>query len=441
MMQLMAVYRPRLVIIDAGNSFGLLSEYFKTQGLSVNRVEIAFNNSISLNPFADSKKMLQQIEHKQKQVKIFDAHNSNVFNDGSLQKALADIEEALTDELTDLNNNDLSSHQNINNPNDVMPQGEEENRDYMGEMALAAQLMITGGEPKEADNLTREDRYWILTALVEAAKAADAQGRNQMIAGDLIAAFLRLAGNLEKENKLSDHDIIKRLKKMAANIQLFCQDNLSARYFNTEGQPWPEADVTILEMGIFKDEGYDAQRALAFLGAMNKTLSFAEQHQYDERFTVFFADECHIVTNNPLTAASVTKCSKMSRKVGLWLWFASQNVKDFPNESRKMLSMMEFWLCLGMSEAEMAEIERFKPLSEEEKHLFRSVRKEAKKYVEGVLLCSRFKGLFRNIPPRLALALAMTEKHEKAERKKLMGQFNCTEIEAAMKVAETMMQH
>lgn len=224
-------------------------------------------------------------------------------------------------------------------------------------------------------------------------------------------------------------------------MNLFCQDNLSARYFNTEGKPWPEADVTVLEMGLFKDEGYEAQRALAFMGIMNKTISLAEKHQYEDRFTIFFADECHTVTSNPLTAVSVTKGAKMSRKIGLWLWFATQNVKDFPNDACKMLSMMEFWLCLGMSAAELAEVERFKTITEEERLLFHSVRKEAKKYVEDVILCNKFKGLFRNVPPLSSLALAMTEKHEKAERKQIMQATHCTEVEAAIKIAERMKVH
>jgi len=64
------------------------------------------------------------------------------------------------------------------------------------------------------------------------------------------------------------------------------------------------------------------------------------------------------------------------------------------------------------------------------------VRKASKKYVEGVLLCPRVNALFRNVPPRLSLALAMTEKHEKAERKKLMDEYGISELEAARKVAE-----
>ena len=308
-------------------------------------------------------------------------------------------------------------------------------------MLLAAQLMITGGEQKEEDAITRQDRYWILNAIILAAKQAKANDKDQMITNDIINAFNQMANELETNGKNSDQGTVVRLKKMASNMGLFCQDNLSSQYFNTEGSPWPAADITLLEMGIFKDEGYEAQRALAFMGAMNKTVQLAELHQYEERFTVLFADECHILTNNPLTALSVTKCAKMSRKIGLWLWFATQNVKSFPNDARKMLSMIEFWVCLGMSEAELAEVERFKPISEEERLLFRSVRKEAKKFVEGVILCHRFKCLFRNIPPTLALALAMTEKTEKAERRRLMERYQCTEVEAAIKIAQEMMQN
>ncbi len=328
MLQLMAVYKPRLVLVDAGNSFGLLCDYFQQQGLSVHRVEISFNakGHHSLNPFADSHKMLEQLKMKEK---LFISHQDLLTHaEETLEEAL----ETLSQEAT------LQDQQN------------EENRDYLGEMVLAAQLMITGGEQKEANAMTRQDRYWILIAMIQAAKSAKAQGKSQMVASHLIDAFHQLATDLEKQNKKSDSHIIKRLKNMAANLALFCQDTLSAQYFNTPGEPWPEADVTLLEMGLFKYEGYEAQRALAFMGAMNKTLALAEQQQYQERFTVLCVDECHGVTSNPLTALSVTKCAKMSRKVGLWLWFATQNVKDFPDESRKMLSMMEFCAYSGEDE-------------------------------------------------------------------------------------------
>ena len=44
--------------------------------------------------------------------------------------------------------------------------------------------------------------------------------------------------------------------------------------------------------------------------------------------------------------------------------------------------------------------------------------------------------LFRNVPPSLSLALAMTEKHEKAQRRKVMDELGCSEVEAAYEVAQ-----
>ena len=65
-----------------------------------------------------------------------------------------------------------------------------------------------------------------------------------------------------------------------------------------------------------------------------------------------------------------------------------------------------------------------------------STRKEPGKYTEGVVLADSLTALFRNVPPPLSLALAMTEKHEQAERAHLMQQLNCSELEAAYHIAD-----
>ena len=68
--------------------------------------------------------------------------------------------------------------------------------------------------------------------------------------------------------------------------------------------------------------------------------------------------------------------------------------------------------------------------------MMESARKEAPKYTEGVLITASDQFLFRNVPPALPIALAMTEGHEKAHRRRLMDEHGCTELEAAMLVAE-----
>ncbi|MEQ8496868.1 MAG: conjugative transfer ATPase, partial [Gammaproteobacteria bacterium] len=81
-------------------------------------------------------------------------------------------------------------------------------------------------------------------------------------------------------------------------------------------------------------------------------------------------------------------------------------------------------------------IARFKDLNEEQRSLLLSARKEPGKYVEGVVLADNLEALFRSVPPPLSLALAMTEKHEKAERAEIMRERGCTELEAVHVVAE-----
>lgn len=146
-------------------------------------------------------------------------------------------------------------------------------------------------------------------------------------------------------------------------------------------------------------------------------------------------DESHIITANPLLAKFLVKGSKMWRKLGIWLWLATQNMDDFPNEAAKLLSMVEWWELLNVSASEIDEINRFRKLSEAQKMMLLSAKKSDCKYTEGVVLATNMEALFRVVPPSLFLALGMTEKHEKAERKQLMMQHGYTELDAALEVA------
>ena len=83
-------------------------------------------------------------------------------------------------------------------------------------------------------------------------------------------------------------------------------------------------------------------------------------------------DEGHIITTNPLLARYVVKITKMRRKLGAWFWIATQSLEDFPDASRKMLNMMEWWLCLVMPKEEVEQIARFKDLRQEQRSLLLS---------------------------------------------------------------------
>ena len=55
----MAIYRPRLFIVEAGNSFGLFGDFARRLGLTVHRVKLAPGAGVSLAPFADARRLVE----------------------------------------------------------------------------------------------------------------------------------------------------------------------------------------------------------------------------------------------------------------------------------------------------------------------------------------------------------------------------------------------
>ncbi|MDF1645284.1 MAG: conjugative transfer ATPase, partial [Pseudomonadales bacterium] len=385
--QMMARHRPRIFIIEAGASFSLLGQHFAHHGLSVNQITLNPNVDVSLPPFADALRLLDR---------------RHAFNP-------LDVDESTMEETLD--------------EDDEMDE-EGGGRDILGEMEIAARIMITGGDEREDARLTRADRLLIRNAIFLAAKTVKETSRPQVITQDVVNAFQTIATNRE----LPEHRRNRALE-MGDGMALFCS-GLAGHFFNRPGQSWPEADVTILEMGMLAREGYEDQLTVAYLSMMSHINDLVERHQHDDRPTLVVTDEGHIITTNPLLARYVVKITKMWRKLGAWFWIATQNLEDFPDASRKMLNMMEWWLCLVMPKEEVEQIARFKDLNDEQRNLLLSARKEPGKYVEGVVLADKVEALFRNVPPALSLALAMTEKHEKAERAAIMREKNCSELEA-----------
>ncbi|MBB3104440.1 hypothetical protein FHR87_002856 [Azomonas macrocytogenes] len=101
-----------------------------------------------------------------------------------------------------------------------------------------------------------------------------------------------------------------------------------------------------------------------------------------------------------------------------------------------MLNMIEWWICLSMPPDEVAKIAKFRELNDSQRTLMLSARKEKHKFAEGIILSKSMEILFRTVPPSLYLALAMTEPEEKNERYRLMNEFNCDELGAAIIMAE-----
>ena len=126
--QMAAMYRPRIFIIEAGGSFSLLGQQFRAHGLVVNQVTLNPNTNVSLPPFADALRVLQKERR-------CDLH---------------------VDPDTLAEDDDLDE--------------EGTGRDILGEMEIAARIMITGGDEREDARMTRADRLLIRNAIFLAAK-------------------------------------------------------------------------------------------------------------------------------------------------------------------------------------------------------------------------------------------------------------------------------
>ncbi|WP_027951062.1 conjugative transfer ATPase [Haliea salexigens] len=375
----MAMHRPRLFIIEAGNSFGLLGQWFASLGLSVNQVSLKPGSGVALSPFADAHRLLQ----------------------GGV----------LFDPLTAVEAGD----------------DEEEPRDIMGELEIVALLMITGGEEREAREIRRADRSMIRRAILAAAERAQAADR-PTLTEDVREAFFVLA-----ESARTDAEAGK-LRNMGQAIDMYCHA-FNGEVFNTVGDPWPEADVTIIDLATFAREGYEANLAISVISCLNRINHIAERDQFTDREIVVTIDEAHIITTNPLLAPFLVKIVKMWRKLGAWLWSATQNMADYPDAARRMLNTVEWWLCLVMPKEEVEALEQYRQLHAGQRSMLLSASKAPGQYTEGVLMSEQHEYLVRNVPPSLMLALAQTEKHEKAQRNALMREHGCSELEAAMRVA------
>lgn len=387
--QITAIYRPRMFIVEAGNSFGLFGDFAARLGLTVHRVKLSPGAGVSLAPFADAWRLVDTPS----QVQTLDA-----------------------DKLDD----DTAEGESTES---------DEQRDVLGELEITARLMITGGEDKEEARMTRADRSLIRQCILEAAQRCVSEKRTVLTRDVRDALRERGRDSTLPETRRT------RLLEMADAMDMFCQ-GIDGEMFDRPGTPWPEADITIVDLATFAREGYNAQLSIAYISLINTVNNIAERDQFLGRPIINVTDEGHIITKNPLLAPYVVKITKMWRKLGAWYWLATQNLDDLPKAAEPMLNMIEWWICLSMPPDEVEKIARFRELNPSQKALMLSARKEAGKFTEGVILSKSMELLFRAVPPSLYLALAMTEPEEKAERYQLMQQYGISELDAAFKVAE-----
>lgn len=395
-----AIYNARIFLVEAGNSFGMLREYMKECGVSTHKVRMKSGENTTIPPFANA---LKALEREVREQELYGRSTTIVEKD---------IFEAVEDEIAE-------------DDDDT-----EFEKDYLGEMEIITRIMVSGGIKEESKKIKLGDQQLIREAILDAARACKNSGRKQVITEDVANEILKIS-----DDEKVPSEIRTRFFEYAAAMRKFTQ-GLAGQIFNREGDLWPECDFTHIDLAEFVKDNSEAELAVSYMSILNNVNDIAERDQQSGRPIIFLTDEAHLITKNPLLAPGVVKIVKMWRKLGAWLWLATQNMADFPNESHVMLSLFEWWLCLALEPAEVEEVARFKKLTDEQKFLLSSAKKQHKCYTEGVVLSGRYSEVFRIVPPSLALALAMSESDEKTQRKMLMDEFNITEVEAAKMVAK-----
>jgi conjugative transfer ATPase len=390
----MAIYMPRTFIIEKGDSFGLLGQYFESVGLSVNRVKFTPSTNISLPPYAKAFEALEQAEKNQE----------------AMDRALlVSADDAFDDE-------------------GLVEDQDDEMRDYLGEMELITRMMITGADITKEKAFSQPDKLVVRQAILEATRRQRDAGKTYVIPSNVVDAIRDIAGDQAVQKRKEE------ISAMADSLQ-YWTEGLHGKFFNRPGTAWPECDLTILDMGILTSDQYQDMLAVTMVSLINTITGIGEKYQFEGRQTKVWTDEGHAITTNPTLAKPFVFGAKTWRKLNIWLNQATQNLEDYPDESKKMLSLAEWWYCLNMDIKEIQDLTRFKRLTEEEKELIESARKEKGKYTEGVVLSDNVNSLFRVVMPALPLALAGTDDDEKALRRRIMNEQNCTEIEAAHVVA------
>jgi len=389
--KMIAFHRPRVYIIDVGNSFGLWGDHAAKFGLKVHKLTLNMKGDVSLPPFA------------------------NVIDLVGKEDALSiSVEKGGASML-------ISNNANAD---------DEEERDILGEAEMISVLMITGGEKKEMEKLSRANRMAIRRAIIRAGESVVERGDDLVRPVDIAIAL----GELGKSGDYREYQ--RELREMADAMHLFC-NGLNGKLFNRAGgELWPEADITIVDLNQAASEKNKDTLAIAYTSLMQHISAEVERDEMQERQTIVLTEEGHTITKNPLLMPYVVSITKKWRKLGAWYWIGTQSVDDFPDSAETLLNMIEWWYCLNMTSDEITKISRFKKTTEEERAMMASCRKEPGKYTEGVVMSANIKTLFRNVPPSLMLALAQTESEEKAERQKIMDSDACTELEAVYKIAE-----
>lgn len=397
---LIAMHRPRIFIIDLGNSFGPLQEHAKAMGLSTHMMRLNMSTNVSMPPFADA------LELVGKQVNV--------------EKVRPSREE---EDLEHFSGREVEFEE----------EAESLDRDVLGELEIIARLMIMGGGGAQVESATL--KISIQRAIKIAAESAAKGELDTAIprpsdVADALSEISRLPENASREDEIEE---------LANAMRLFCS-GLNGHLFNRDGVAWPEVDLTVIDMAEAGQSGRTETLIVAVVSLVMHIHRLAERDQYKGRPILFLVDEAHMVTSEELLMTLMIRITKMWRKLGARLWLATQEIDDIPAPVKRMIGMMEYWIAMSMPPQQIELTRSFRPITNEQASMMSQCRMNKGKFSEGCVLVQDRVMQFRSVPPSSTLALSQTAPDEKAARFQIMEEQGISEYEAILAVAENIRQ-
>jgi len=389
-----AVHDPRFIVIDVMGSFKLHEAYFKELGYQTKYVEISTNSDVTLPVFQ-----------------------------GAVEAYL------------DLENEDLEA-EFIEDDDSIDDKGSgpvNDNKNNLERMVLTAKLMVTKGDAEEDVRFKSEDRTMLKVAILEAAKRVHKAGGKIVRPQDVVQVLntIESEGTLGEGMRNYHQGRRERAGDMSEAIEDYTHGDKGRMFNSDKFVDWPEADFLVLDLELLQEEGFEDILYLTYVGLMNTVVTQAKKNRSSNRDIICINDEAHIINEVRTLARIKRKLFKMGRKLGLWLWDATQNIGDYPDEAIDMLNAMEWLIVLKLPKSEIESIGGLKNISSEEKQEIEKLATVKGQYVEGMVLSNTVRTVFRSVPPAWYLALGQTETDEYRRRSELMKEHKVTEIEAA----------
>lgn len=412
-----AQYNARIVIVEKGNSFKLMTDYLQSLGKTLHRVKLTSGSGAVIPPYANAYKALEREEKL-----------------GETVEAIDDTFDGMLDEIKHLQEASIPSE-----ADQGIEEDDVDEKDYLGEMELITRIFVTGGNADRNKELTLADQNFIRRAIINSARKCRSEGKAHPLISDVAEAMKQLM----KDDKQMREKHLEKAYEFGEAIDYFTT-GLAGEIFNKEGTLWPEADITHIDLGDVTRDGKEAELAVAYASILNQINDIAERDQMSGRPIIVLTDEGHNIVSktskaSPILVPAVVKIVKMWRKLNAWFWIATQNIGDFSDEAGAILKLCEWWEVLAVEAGEDEEIARFKRLTDEQKAVLSSVTMESRKYTEGFVMCRNKRlnnQIFRNIPVSAALTLAYSDPKEKRALKLTMDKYGVNDLKAALIMAD-----